>query len=270
MQLLTLTPNTSITTKIVGILNLTPDSFYDGGRFCNIDTALKQVEQMIQDGADIIDIGGESTRPGHTQISADEEINRIKPIIKAIRKKYHDFPLSIDTYKAPVAKVALELRVNMVNDIWGLKYDNDMAGVIAETGVACVLGHNTNIPLPEENFISHVKSDLKESVDIALKAGIKKENIILDPGIGFGGKSLNQNLTCIREIPSLKELGYPIYIGTSNKSFIGLILNAEKQDRLYGTIASNLIAILNGAEYIRVHDVKAHKDALDMLSKFTN
>ena len=253
--------------KIVGILNLTPDSFFDGGRFNSVDLAVKQVEQMLTDGADIIDIGGESTRPNYTPISIKEEIERIEPVIKAIRQKFTTSYLSIDTYKAPVAKVALELGVNMVNDIWGLKFDIDLASIIAKYGMPCVLGHNNKTALPEDNFIAHLKNDLTKSIDIALAAGIKKNKIILDPGIGFGQKSLTQNIACITQIPSLKQLGYPIYIGASNKSFIGLILNAEKQDRLYGTLSANLIAVANGAEYIRVHDVKAHKDMLAVASK---
>ena len=257
--------------KIVGILNITPDSFFDGGKFCSIDNALAQAFKMITDGADIIDIGGESTRPGHTPISAQEEIARVTPIFNAIKKEFPNSFLSIDTYKATVAAAALELGASMVNDIWGLKFDSNMASVIAKANVPCVLGHNRNTPLPghKSDFIDLLKADLRQSVDIALDAGIKKENIILDPNIGFGQKTYKQNLACIKYVALLKELGYPIYIGASNKSFIGAILSKEKDFRLHGTIAANIVAIANGASYIRVHDVVAHKDALAMLECLT-
>jgi len=265
MQLKTNTKNPIPKPKIVGILNATPDSFFDGGRFCNVDSALRHAEQLVKDGADIIDVGGESTRPGYVAVDYKTEIARTKDIICAIVKEFKNVTVSIDTYKSTVAQAAIDVGATMVNDVWGLAKDSNMASVVAKNNVEYVLGHNSETHLCENNFLSLVSTCFKIQVDTLLKIGVKKDKIILDPGIGFGHKSLSQNIKCITEIDYFKALGYPIYIGASNKSFLGKILGDEKADRLSATIAANLLAVQNGATYIRVHDVKAHADAFKTL-----
>jgi len=265
-------------TYIMGILNVTPDSFYDGGAFCDMDTALHQAEKLVLEGADIIDIGGESTRPGATPIGEQEEIERTADIVLNVKNRFGDIPISIDTYKASVAKVALDSGADMVNDIWGLRHDKAMAAVVADLEVPVVLMHNhlmlmqQTFEVPKHsNFFNELCNGLKESMRIAKSVGIKKENIILDPGIGFGGKTLEQNLACIAELGKLKKLGFPILIGVSNKSVIGNVLGVEVGERLYGTLGANMAAVAHGAAFIRVHDVRAHRDALTMweMIKFT-
>jgi len=257
---------------IMGILNVTPDSFSDGGKFNNIDSALFQTEKMIAEGADIIDIGGESTRPNYTPISETEEISRIEQIVIAIVKRFPDTPLSIDTYKSKVAEAALSNGCSMVNDIWGLRWSNDnnrnMAKLIAKHDAACVIMHNRKniVELTNEQMLANITDSFIQSLKIAKDAKISQDKIILDPGIGFGGKSVEQNLECIKNIKCFKKLGYPILIGLSNKSFIGNILDIDVDNRLIGTLTANIIAIQNGAGFIRVHDVKAHKQAIEMLT----
>ncbi|WP_373482858.1 dihydropteroate synthase [Acetobacterium sp.] len=246
---------------IMGILNVTPDSFSDGGKFNNLDASLKQVEKMIIDGADIIDLGGESTRPGHTQISDAKEIERVVPMIAAIRQRF-DIPISIDTYKGTVGAAALQAGANMVNDIWGFKYDPALAAVTAEYQVPCVLMHNRN----NQNYhhlITDIISDLQESIDIALKAGISKDAIILDPGIGFA-KDYAQNMETMHHLEALQSLGYPILLGTSRKGFIGQTLDLPVTERVEGTVATTVIGIIKGASIIRVHDVLENKRAAQM------
>jgi len=259
-------------TYIMGIVNVTPDSFYDGGAFCGVDKALAHTAKLIKDGADIIDIGGESTRPGHTQISDAEEIERVAKTVEAVKKHFPDTPISIDTYKSAVAKAAFEAGADMLNDIWGLKYDKDMAALAASAAVPCCLTHNrlslseVTFEIPKKsNFISELLSGLKESLNIAKSAGIKKENIIVDPGIGFGGKTLEHNLMCVAQIHKIQKLGYPVLIGLSNKSVIGNVLGAGVEDRLFGTLGANMVACMRGAAFIRVHNVREHRDALTML-----
>ena len=205
-------------TYIMGILNVTPDSFSDGGRYDGLDRAIEHAKQMIQEGVDIIDVGGESTRPGHVQITEEEEIARVVPVIRKLKKEF-DIPVSIDTYKSAVAAAAIEAGADLVNDIWGLKYDSKMAGLIAKTGVACCLMHNRE-NTDYQNFLADFMDDMKECVKIAKDAGIADDRIILDPGVGFG-KTYEMNLEIIDKLEIMKELGYPVLLGTSRKSVIG-------------------------------------------------
>lgn len=249
-------------TYIMGILNFTPDSFSDGGKFDNIDVAIEHVKKMIDDGADIIDIGGESTRPDHTPVEEEEEINRVVPMIKAIRKKF-DIPISIDTYKAKVAEKALEAGANLINDIWGFKKEKDIAKVAAKYDVPCCLMHNRD-NRDYKNLIEDILEDLKESIKIAKEAGVRDENIILDPGIGFG-KTYEQNLDTMNKLEELKVLGYPILLGTSRKSMIGLTLNLPVEERVEGTVATTVIGIMkNACDFVRVHDVLENSRAAKM------
>lgn len=245
-------------TYIMGILNITPDSFSDGGRFNNMDTALERVRNMIIEGADIIDIGGESTRPNHTEVSAEEEMNRIIPIIEAISSNI-DVPISVDTYKGNVAEAAIKAGASMINDVWGFKKDPYMAEVAAKYNVASCLMHNRNNK-NYNGFIEDMIFDLKESIDIALNAGVKIENIILDPGIGFA-KTYEQNLEAMNNLEKIKMLGYPLLLGTSRKSMIGSALNLPVDERLEGTIATTVIGIIKGCDFIRVHDITQNKRA---------
>ena len=201
-------------TYVMGILNVTPDSFSDGGKFNNIDSALKHTEQLINDGADIIDVGGESTRPNYTKISDEEEIERVVPVIEKIKADF-DVPVSIDTYKSKVAAAAVGAGADLVNDIWGLKYDKNMAEVIAKSGAACCLMHNRE-RAEYNSFVEDVLDDLRETIAIAKKAGIADDKIILDPGVGFA-KSYEQNLIITNNVDRLNELGYPVLLGTSRK-----------------------------------------------------
>lgn len=253
-------------TFIMGILNITPDSFYDGNRyFSDIGLAISRAEEMIEEGADIIDIGGESTRPGSSPVDAKEEIRRVIPVIRALAKKIK-VPISIDTYKPEVAKVALEEGASIVNDITALSFDpeNKMAELVAERKVPIVLMHMQGTPQTMQlnpqytDLIYEIIDYLKKAIERALKAGIEKEKIIVDPGIGFG-KTVEHNITIIKRLNELKGLGRPILLGVSRKSFIGKILNLPPAERLEGTAAAVTAAILNGAKIIRVHDVKAMK-----------
>ncbi|ADU22417.1 MULTISPECIES: dihydropteroate synthase [Ruminococcus] len=248
---------------IMGILNVTPDSFSDGGKFNNIDSALSHAEAMISEGVDIIDVGGESTRPGFTRISDDEEISRIVPVIEALKERF-DVPVSIDTYKYKVASAAAEAGADLFNDIYGLKYDNgEMAAFIAKSGLPCCLMHNRN-NMDYVCFMDDLINDMRETVDIAKKAGITDDSIILDPGVGFA-KSLENNLEAIDRLDMLKnELGYPVLLGTSRKSVIGLTLDLPSDQRVEGTIATTVIGVMRGAAFVRVHDVKENLRAVKM------
>ncbi len=246
---------------VMGILNVTPDSFSDGGRYYDVYSALKRVEKMIEEGADIIDVGGESTRPGYQQISDEEEISRTAGIIEEIKRKF-DIPVSVDTYKSQVALAALQSGADLVNDIWGLKYDSGLAGIIAEFGVACCLMHNRD-NTEYGDFMGELKEDLRESLEIAHKAGIADDKIILDPGIGFG-KTYEQNLQAICNLGELRELGYPILLGTSRKSVIGLTLDLPVEERLEGTLATTVLGVSAGCSFVRVHDVLENKRAIRM------
>ena len=209
-------------TYIMGILNVTPDSFSDGGKFNGMDAAIAHAHQMVEEGVDIIDVGGESTRPGHIQITDEEEIARVTPIIEVLKKEF-DVPVSIDTYKSHVAEAALQAGADLVNDIWGLKYDKKMASVIAKYQAACCLMHNRNEAV-YDSFLFDFMKDMKECVKIADKAGIARDKIILDPGVGFG-KTYEMNLEIIQKLEIMHEFKLPILLGTSRKSVIGLTLD---------------------------------------------
>lgn len=249
-------------TYIMGILNVTPDSFSDGGNFNNIDEAIKHAREMIDDGADIIDIGGESTRPGHKYVEADEEIQRVIPVIKELKKEIN-VPISIDTYKSKVAEEALKLGVEMINDIWGLKKDKDMAKIVAKYDAHVCIMHNQDGADYNEDIMESIKKSLNESISIALEAGVKKDKIVLDPGIGFG-KTFEQNLEVLKRLDELNDLGYPILLGTSRKSVIGNVLNVEPKERLEGTIATTVLGVRDGVDIVRVHDVKENLKAAKM------
>lgn len=251
-------------TYVMGILNVTPDSFSDGGSFHTLDAALKHAEQMILEGADIIDVGGESTRPGYLPISDEEEIERAVPVIERIRNQF-DIPVSIDTYKSRVAKAALQAGADLVNDIWGLKYDAALAGIIADAGAACCLMHNRSQvqEYPYQNFMEDLISDLQETVSIAKEAGIAEDKIILDPGVGFA-KTYENNLEVIRCLEQLKVLGYPVLLGASRKSVIGLTLDLPAQERLEGTLVTTVFAVMKQCAFVRVHDVKENVRAVRM------
>jgi dihydropteroate synthase len=246
---------------VMGILNVTPDSFSDGGRWNEKDAALYHAGQMIADGAAIIDVGGESTRPGYTMISDEEEIERTAPVIEAIKSRF-DIPISIDTYKSKVAEAAVNAGTDLVNDIWGLKYDAKMAALIAEKQVACCLMHN-RANADYTDFMADMLADLRETVALAKKAQIADDRIILDPGVGFA-KSYENNLEAIREVSRLKELGYPVLLGTSRKSVIGLTLDTDKNERVEGTVVTTVFGVQQGCAFVRVHDVKENVRAIRM------
>lgn len=247
---------------IMGILNVTPDSFSDGGKWNHIDAALKHTEQMITEGAKIIDVGGESTRPGYTMISDEEEISRVVPVIEAIKKQF-DVCVSLDTYKTKVARAGVNAGIDMINDVWGFQWgEKDMATLVAETGVAACVMHNRD-NTDYDNYVEDVLADLRKSIEIAHKAGVKDSQIVLDPGVGFG-KDYEQNLIIIQQVDRLKELGYPVLLGTSRKSVIGLTLDVDKDDRMAGTVATTVMGYERGCSIFRVHDVKENYQALMM------
>lgn len=248
-------------TYVMGILNITPDSFSDGGQFNTEEEAIRRVRQMIEEGMDLLDIGGESTRPGHEIVSTEEEIRRTIPLIRRIAGEF-SIPISIDTSKAEVAKKAIEAGAHMVNDVWGLRRDRKMAGIIQEFNVPCCLMHNRE-EIMKELTVDEVIRELLESVEIAKKAGIPEENIILDPGIGFK-KTLHQNLLIMNHLELFRELGYPVLLGTSRKTMIGLTLDLPVSERLEGTLATSVVGIMKGIDILRVHDVLANKRAAIM------
>lgn len=253
----------------IGILNVTPDSFSDGGDFLEKDKAVERALKLAEEGADIIDIGGESTRPGSEPISAEEEMERVIPVIEKI-KKLIDIPISIDTTKAIVAEEALKNGASILNDISALHFDERMVEVIEKYKPSVILMHIKGRPKDMQNntnyehFPFEILKYLSEGIEKAIQAGIDEQKIIVDPGIGFG-KSFDQNLWILKNLNFLKNLGFPILIGTSRKSFIGKILGLEPKERIYGTISSNLVAFKNGASFLRVHDVKPHKDFFKVL-----
>lgn len=251
-------------TYIMGILNVTPDSFSDGGKFNEIDLAIQRVKEMIEEGADIIDVGGESTRPNFEAVDAEEEINRVVPIIRAIKAEF-DIPVSIDTYKAITAEAAINAGADIINDVWGFKKDRNMAAVAAKYDVPCILMHNRESK-PYKNLMEEVKEDLLESVKLAIDAGVKKENIILDPGIGFA-KTYEENLIVMKNLKEIKNMGYPVLLGTSRKSMIGNTLNLPVDQRLEGTLATTVMGIMAGCEFIRIHDVLENKRVCVMTDK---
>lgn len=240
-------------TLIMGILNVTPDSFSDGGKFLSKEKALYQAEKMVKEGADIIDIGGESTRPGSTPISEEEELARVIPIIEVLSSKI-EVPISIDTYKSRVAKEAVKSGAKMINDVWGLKKDPNIATVVSRYQVPVCIMHNRVVP-KYNDLMSDIILDLQESIDIASEAGIDLKNIIIDPGIGFA-KNLKENLEVMRRLEELKTLGRPILLGSSRKSMIGKTLALPVNERIEGTAATVAYGITKGVDIVRVHDVQ--------------
>lgn len=246
---------------IMGILNVTPDSFSDGGKYDHLDAALKHAEEMIKDGAAIIDVGGESTRPGYTLISDEEEIGRVTPVIEALKKEF-DVPVSLDTYKSGVARAGIEAGADLINDIWGLKADKKMAEVIAKAKLPSCLMHNRET-MDYNSFLEDVVSDLQETLNIAKKAGISKDTIILDPGVGFA-KNYEQNLAITNHLEVLDTLGCPVLLGTSRKSMIGLTLDLPSDQREEGTMVTTVWAVQKGCMFVRVHNVQANVRAIKM------
>jgi len=246
---------------IMGILNVTPDSFSDGGKWDTLDSSLKHAQDMADSGADIIDVGGESSRPGHEKISAGEELDRILPVIEAIRSRI-DVPISIDTCKSEVAQAALNAGAHLVNDIWGLKSDAEMAAVIARAAVPCCLMHNrTNMDY--KDFMTDMLDDMREVLKAAKKAGIADDKIIIDPGIGFA-KTHEMNLEAINRLDELKALGYPVLLGASRKRVVGLTLDLPVEERVEGSLAAAVVGLVRGCSIIRVHDVKETFRAVEM------
>ena len=240
-------------TFIMGILNVTPDSFSDGGKYNSVEAALKQAKKMVADGAKIIDVGGESTRPGYERISEEEEIARVVPVIEALVREVPAI-ISIDTYKSAVARAAIEAGAHMINDIWGAKADPEMASVAAQYDVPIILMHNRANRV-YKNYWNDFKSDLEESISIVKKAGVPTEHIILDPGIGFV-KNLEQSIETMQRLDELSEMGYPVLLATSRKRMIGSILNLPIDERVEGTAATCAFGVMKGCHLMRVHDVK--------------
>ena len=246
---------------IMGILNVTPDSFSDGGKFNHLDAALRHAEEIIREGAAIVDIGGESTRPGHQVITDEEEISRVVPVIEAV-KKHFDVPVSIDTYKGAVAEAALQAGADLVNDIWGFKHDKRVAELTAKYEAACCLMHNRQEAVYND-FQKDVVTDLEECVRIAREAGVADDKIILDPGVGFG-KTYEMNLEITNHVDILHQLGFPVLLGTSRKSMIGLTLDLPATDRVEGTLATTVIGVMKGCSFVRVHDIKENYRIIQM------
>jgi len=267
-----LLPDLGKKTYIMGIINLTPDSFSGDGLLSKRDyirAALLQAQRFLQDGCDILDIGAESTRPGIAPVSAGEELSRLLPVVRCLRQELPDAILSIDTYKAETARACLAEGAQIINDVWGFRYDPQMAEVAAEAGATAVLMHNRTQGakavcgelggryegVQYDDIITEVRDWLAESVSLAIKAGVSPEKIIIDPGIGFG-KTIEQNLFLLKHIDALRELGLPILLGISRKGFIGHTLNLPQGERLEGSLAANAWGVLHGADILRVHDVR--------------
>jgi dihydropteroate synthase len=258
---------------LMGVLNITPDSFSDGGRYFEQGAAVERVARLQEEGADIIDIGGESTRPGSLRVDEDEELRRVLPVIEAARAQV-DAAISIDTSKAAVARAALEAGAEIINDISGLRFDPRIAGLAAESGAGLVLMHIRGTPrtmqqdIHYDDLIDEVRAELADSARRALDAGCRTEQLVVDPGVGFG-KTAEQNLVLIDEVDKISALGYPVLVGPSRKSFIGKTLGLEVEERLEATLAACVIALLRGARIFRVHDVVAARRALDMAEAIT-
>ncbi|OWA33206.1 dihydropteroate synthase [Saccharibacillus sp. O16] len=249
-------------TRIMGILNTTPDSFSDGGSYIDVDSAIRQAREMVLAGADLIDIGGESTRPGADPVSLDEELSRVIPVIEALRRELPGVPLSVDTYKAEVARLSLAAGAHIINDVWGCKADTRMAHVAAEAECPVILTHNR----PDSNYtdlLADVAADLMESVQIARAAGVKDEHIILDPGIGFAKNGM-ENLRLMTQLDQLVELGFPVLLGTSRKRFIREVLDLPVLEVIEGTAATVAFGIAEGCQIVRVHDVASIKRTVAM------
>jgi dihydropteroate synthase len=267
-----LLPELGKKTYVMGIINLTPDSFSGDGLLRERDyirTAMLQAENFMQDGCDILDVGAESTRPGAVEISAEEELNRLLPVVKSLREEMPNVILSIDTYKAETARACLAEGAQVINDIWGFRYDPAMASTVAEAGATAILMHNRTQGaqavtselggryegVEYEDIVTEVREWLAEAAESAIEAGVRPDRIIIDPGIGFG-KTTEQNLFLLKHIDELRELGFPILLGISRKGFIGHTLNLPQGERLEGSLAANAWGVLHGADILRVHDVR--------------
>ncbi|MGJ0534888.1 dihydropteroate synthase [Methylocystis sp.] len=248
---------------IMGIVNVTPDSFSDGGRFATRDAALAQARTLVSAGADIVDVGAESTRPGHTPLTAEEEWARLAPLLAALVAQA-GAPVSIDTYKAETARRALGEGVCLVNDVWGLQRDPLMAPTIAQAGAAVVIMHNRETTEPQIDIVADMKRFFARSLEIARRAGVPERHILLDPGIGFG-KSREQNYDALRATPELLALGFPLLIGVSRKSIFKGLGDGVLEGRLVGTLAANLFAARDGAQVFRVHDAAEHRAAFEVM-----
>jgi len=261
-------------TLVMGVLNVTPDSFSDGGLYLDPKRAEERAWEMVEEGADIIDIGGESTRPGAEPLPLEEELRRVMPVLEALGPSF-PVPISIDTYKAKVAEEALKAGASIVNDISGLGFDQDMAEVVAHYGAALVIMHIKGTPKDMQlnptygDVLGEIKAYLRERIEKAEKAGVRSDAIIVDPGIGFG-KRLEHNLEIFRRMKELEELGKPILVGPSRKRFIGEILGVETSQRLYGTLAAVAFSILQGVHIVRVHDVKPCRQLVDVIDAMMN
>ena len=255
-------------TYVCGILNVTPDSFSDGGKWVEQDKALFHVEEMIKDGMDLLDIGGESTRPGgYRLLSCEEELGRVLPVIEAVKKRFHP-RVPTASRPAEVPEEGVNAGIDFINDIWGLKWDKRMADVIAKSGLPCCLMHNRKEPV-YESFMQDVAADLAETLHIADKAGIAPDKILLDPGVGFG-KTYEQNLQIINNVESLKVLGCPIFLATSRKSVIGLTLDVPVTERVEGTLVTTVMGVMKGCMFVRVHDIKENVRAIRMTEAILN
>ncbi|MBK7455893.1 MAG: dihydropteroate synthase [Anaerolineales bacterium] len=273
LQIGSFTFNWGSRTYVMGILNVTPDSFSGDGIIAKgdaVETAIEQAENFLANGADILDVGGESTRPGSAPVNADEEMERVIPVIHALNKNFPEAIISIDTYKAKVAEEAVHAGAHIINDVWGLRADDDLAFVAAKYKTPVILMHNRSNPASVEvrekfgnayigagyeNLIADLKRELMDSTALAQRAGIAESHIVLDPGVGFG-KTREHNLELINRLGEIRELGYPILLGTSRKSFIGFTLDLPADQRVEGTAATVAVGIARGADIIRVHDVK--------------
>jgi dihydropteroate synthase len=261
--------NLSSRTHIMGVLNVTPDSFSDGGEFLDPSKALARAEKLIEDGADVLDVGGESTRPGSESISADVEFSRVAPVLKGLASMRISVPVSIDTWKHEVAERALDLGAHAINDISGLRFDPGLADLAARYGAGLILSHikgtpkNMQVDPTYDDVVAEIKEFLKNSASVAAAAGVGDGSIVIDPGIGFG-KTLRNNLEIFKRLGEIVDLGYPVLVGPSRKSFIGAILDVPVDDRLEGTLAASVISVMNGASMIRVHDVKEARRALSI------
>lgn len=253
--------DTAHRTYVMGILNITPDSFSDGGKYTETELALKKAEEMLHEGADIIDVGGESTRPGYVPISVEEEIERVMPVIEGIKANF-DIPISLDTYKAEVAKAGIAAGADLINDIKGLQGSAELARIIAESRVACSIMHNREF-MNYNQFFTDMQNDLSAYIETARKAGIADDKIIIDPGVGFA-KTHEQNLEVINRLEQFHCFGYPILLGTSRKSVIGLTLDLPVFERVEGTLVTTVMAVMKGCSFVRVHDIKENVRAIRM------
>lgn len=258
-RLAALLPDLGRRTLVMGILNATPDSFSDGGRWNDLDAGLYHARAMVADGAAILDVGGESTRPGHAPVSAEDEIARVRPFVERLAREA-TVPISIDTFKAATARAAFAAGATILNDVWGLTRDPDIARVAAEFAAPVIVMHNRETPDASLDTIADQLAFFRRSIDIAMSAGIAEDDVVIDPGIGFG-KTFEQNLETLARLAELAVLGRPILLGTSRKSMIGRILDLPTDERLFGTLATNVAGIVSGAAILRVHDVRAHVEA---------